>query len=87
MNIKKNYSSYNIITFFTYGFIMYVFLQDIYIDIRILKYEYNFKYEWNILFLSIFSIIFIFKRIYYFYLFLLLSYLYIYDKIYNFIIK
>ena len=53
MYTNIDYSFYNFICFFTYGFLIYVFLQDIYIDIKILNHEYNFKYEWNILLISI----------------------------------
>lgn len=85
MYTNIDHSFYNFICFFTYGFLIYVFLQDIYIDIKILNHEYNFKYEWNIFFISILSIIFIIKKVYYFYLFLFISYLYIYDKIHRLI--
>jgi len=81
-----NYSFYDIVCSFTFGFYIYIFLQDIYIDIKILNKNYNFKYEPNILFLSILSIIFFIKKIYYFYIFLVILYLFIlfiFEEIYK----
>jgi len=81
MNILLDYSFYNLICYFTYGFVTYIFLQDIYIDIKICKCEYKLKYEWNIFVLGILSMIFIMKKIYYFYLFIILAYFFICDKL------
>lgn len=71
----------NLISFITYISILYIFIQDIYVDIRILQYEFNFIYKWNLILFSILSIIYLIKKIYYFYIFLLISYIYVFGKI------